>query len=174
MRSVTWTRSIEIAGFLGATSIVISRASPLDHTRLVSKTLTPPNGGSIEGMNTMANASNNVSATVIFDNGGGITVQLIDSGSGAVWAHYYNGEESVAAGDVRDALVGGDFSGYDGNEPEAHECNPTAEEIRNGGYRVERFDSLAELDAFEVPADCGWGNMSAFARYNAERLNEST
>ena len=121
----------------------------------------------------MANPTN-VSATVIFDNGGGITVQLINSNPGtADWAHYYNGEPEQALGDVRDALVEGDFSGFDGDEPDAHDCVPTHEQIRNGGYRVEKFDSLDELNGFMVDSD-DCGNMVDFAKANAKRMAENT
>lgn len=107
-------------------------------------------------------------ATVIFDNGGGITVQL--SGADGDWAHWYNGEPATAAGDVRDALSGG-FSDFNGDEPEAHDLIPTDDQIRNGGYRVERFDSINELDALTVDWGDGWGNRRDFATANRARVN---
>lgn len=67
---------------------------------------------------------------VIFDNGGGITVQLKS------WAHYYQ-DGTKAAEDVAIwILKGKDASGWEGHEPEALACDPSLDEIRNGGYRI--------------------------------------
>jgi hypothetical protein len=66
---------------------------------------------------------------VIFDNGGGITLQLRG------WAHYYQ-DESQAAEDVAVWLKSQDTSDWEGHEPEALACDPTGAEIRNGGYWI--------------------------------------
>lgn len=114
---------------------------------------------------------NNVTAKVIFDNGGGITVQLHDSATGQNWAHFYNGEEEQAALDVRTALERDGFVDFDGDEAEARDCAPTDEEIRNGCYQVECFETLAELNDFSAHADEGGFNMinfrSAVARHKS-------
>jgi hypothetical protein len=99
-----------------------------------------------------------VNATVIFGNGGGVTVQLTNGSES--WAHYYDNDLRAAAGDVHAALFSGTFDHYDGDEADAHECAPTAEEIRNGGYRVERFDTFAQYEDFCLSDHSeSWGNI---------------
>jgi hypothetical protein len=66
---------------------------------------------------------------VIFDNAGGITVQLRG------WAHYYQ-DETQAAEDVAEWIATHDTSTWEGHEPAALCCNPTTDEIRNGGYWI--------------------------------------
>ncbi len=76
---------------------------------------------------------------VIFDNGGGITLQLHG------WAHWYNGEAAQAARDFAEWLKSHSTSGWDGHEPEALDCDPTYDEIRNGGYWIwEPGDEIPE------------------------------
>lgn len=104
-------------------------------------------------------------ATVIFDNGGGVTVQLI--GYDGYWSHYYAGDYAAAAADVRLAFVIG-FDHYEGNDPDAAGLSPSRAEISDGKYRVEVFSSLTELDAMPVDLADGWGNRLAFAKAIAE------
>lgn len=84
---------------------------------------------------------------VIFDNGGGVTVQLLD------WAHYYQ-DAKQAARDVAAWLKSHNTSDWEGHEPEALACDPTLGEIRNGGYRV--------WTVGDNPVDEGWGNADDF------------
>jgi hypothetical protein len=74
----------------------------------------------------MNNAKTN---RIIFDNGGGCTLQL----SG--WAHYYE-DPRDAAHDLSLWLESPNTEGWEGSEPEAMSCDPTADEIGRGGYRV--------------------------------------
>lgn len=68
---------------------------------------------------------------IILDNGGGIILQLGD------WAHAYNGDEGRAALDIEAWLDGDtDTSTWDGHDDDAAACDPTAEELRNGGYNI--------------------------------------
>jgi hypothetical protein len=91
---------------------------------------------------------------VIFDNGGGVTLQL---GS---WAHWYNAAEMAQA--ARDLMVyeaSGDTSDWEGHEPEAAELDPTYDQIRNGGYRV--YHTADDIKA--AAQDTSWGNIRDFA-----------
>lgn len=69
---------------------------------------------------------------LIFDNGGGITLQTDD------YCHHFNGRECEAAEAVGDLLAPGDPDsktwGWEGNEPE-HRVTYDAETEGNGGYR---------------------------------------
>jgi hypothetical protein len=85
--------------------------------------------------------------TIILNNGGGITLQL------GGWAHWYPDARQAAA-DLRAYIADGDSSGWDGHEEEAMDCHPTADEIRNGGYRV--YHDIADMRAAD-----GWGNERA-------------
>ena len=108
--------------------------------------------------------NNSTTATVIFDNAGSITVQLTQGY--VTWAHYYSEDIQAAASDTHAALAGADIDTYDGNEEDAAECSPTYDEIRNGGYRVYKFSSLAELEDFALAKhDNSWANVKSFAYY---------
>ena len=116
--------------------------------------------------NNMTTTATTVSAIVIFDSGGGVTVQLscVEFGTTGTWSHYYQ-DGSDAAADVSSAIANGTFFDFDGDEPESAELVPTDEQLRNGGYRVSVFASADELKDF---ADNkffeGWGNEREFAR----------
>jgi hypothetical protein len=72
---------------------------------------------------------------IIFDNGGGITLQII-SESGYRYQHTYN-DADHAATDIKAATYGSSPSSWDGNEAEGDDANwiePTNDQIRNGGY----------------------------------------
>ena len=89
---------------------------------------------------------------VIFDNGGGITVQFYG------WAHYYD-NEAQAAHDVVEWIKTHDTSDWDGHEDDALSLEPTGDDIRNGGYRVVQIVDLPKaLESLQ-----GWGNGAAFA-----------
>ena len=92
-------------------------------------------------------------ATIIFDNGGGITLQLGDYG------HYYDNPKQ-AARDYNDYLVSGSTNDWEGHEEEALELDPTYDEISNGGYRVYNSEEIAaEVDDED---SSGWGNIDEF------------
>jgi len=66
---------------------------------------------------------------IIFDNGGGTTLQT-DSG----YRHHY-GEASQAAEDVKILLAGGDTGNWDGNEADDWDAMEYDYDVeRNGGY----------------------------------------
>jgi len=90
---------------------------------------------------------------VIFDNGGGVTLQT------AEFAHHYmDGKQT--ADDVRALLDGGTTRGWEGDEPEAR-LEVSQEEIRNGGYRVYGAEEIRQvLAAAEI--DCSWANVGDF------------
>lgn len=115
---------------------------------------------------TMTTKQSKTTATVIFDNAGGVTVQLKQGD--VSWAHYYESDLRSAAGDVHAALFGSDIDCYDGDEESAHECSPTVDEIRNGGYRVFQFDSLSEYEDFCLTDhSSSWGNIRELTSYVA-------
>ena len=88
---------------------------------------------------------------IILDNAGGITLQLGE------WAHWYaQGRETKAAEDIQAFLATGDTHGWEGHDDDAASLDPSADEIRNGGYRVVVTDSLA--DAIEELQQLEWGN----------------
>lgn len=87
---------------------------------------------------------------IIFDNGGGITLQLTD------YAHHYTDVEQCAD-DLADWVKNEDTSEWDGNEEEAV-FEPTTDQISNGGYRVETVEDFMSLPLCEV-RDMSWGNI---------------
>jgi len=95
----------------------------------------------------------------IFDNGGGITVQL------GKWANYYEGSDAQikqAADDVRTYLETGNTEGWEGHEPEAAECQPTIDELHNGGYMIVTMSAVRNLP---TDPDEAWGhNAMVFAQ----------
>lgn len=98
---------------------------------------------------------------VIFDNGGGATLQL------GKFAHYYQ-DMSQSAEDVAVYLKDGNTDGWDGYEEDAAELNPSYEDIRNGGYRVYCLDDIIEESKND---DCtGWGNINDFCVALAEKM----
>lgn len=100
-----------------------------------------------------------VEITIIADNGGGLTLQLIDD-SGAVYQHWYN-DPVQCAQDIKSALEDDGFVGWEGNEAEDSDGNdqwldPDYDDIRNGGYRVLTLDDLDE--------DSSWYNIAQLSR----------
>lgn len=97
-------------------------------------------------------------ATVIFDNGGGITLQL-----GGTFGHWYQ-DAVQAACDYITYMQDGHTDGWDGHEPDSLDLDPGYDDIRNGGYRVydtsDVDNALAKYRANEL--DTGWGNIEDF------------
>lgn len=75
---------------------------------------------------------------LIFDNGGGITLQTTE------FCHHFNGLEKEAAECVSELLDGSWPDGWEGNEPE-HRMEYDHEMERNGGYNW-----LTSNDVMEV------------------------
>jgi len=87
---------------------------------------------------------------VVFDNGGGITVQ------GDVYAHYYD-DARQAATDTHALLHGADPGDWDGNDSTAR-VNWTAEDAANGGYKV-----YSAVEVVRLTPTSGWRNIDDFA-----------
>lgn len=108
-----------------------------------------------------------MAATVIFDQFGGVTVQLSDGS--LVWAQSYSGSaESMrkASGDVHAALWSCSFGHYDGHDVEAELLTPTDDEIRTGSYRVERFENFSQFEDFCLSDRAElWGSVTLFCSY---------
>lgn len=99
-----------------------------------------------------------INATVIFDNGEGITLQLENT-----WAHYYGGYDGYvkhAAEDYKAYLDTGDTEGWEGHEEDALELDPSYDDIRNGGYRIFTDTDIADL--LEQDEIDNWGNVEDF------------
>ena len=88
---------------------------------------------------------------IILDNGGGVTLQLAGE-----WAHYYQ-DPAQAAVDLQAWIDTRDASDWEGHEDEALDCEPTADQVCNGGYRV-------ITDIFDLDPDHGWGNEIDLAK----------
>jgi hypothetical protein len=96
---------------------------------------------------------------IIADNGGGLTLQIVDP-AGRQYQHTYDNPAHCAR-DIRDFLADGTTEDWDGNEADDEEgvsqwLEPSDEDVRNGGYRVL---SLADLDP-----ESGWRNIRELAR----------
>ena len=78
---------------------------------------------------------NNKNVKVIFDNGGGITLQLGNYG------HYYDDAEN-AVNDYIEFLKNQDTSDWEGNDQEALELNSNWEDVQNGGYTIMDFEDI--------------------------------
>ena len=92
-------------------------------------------------------------AQVIFDNGGGITMQF------GAWAHHYH-DPKQAATDYATYLADGNTNGWEGHEDAAAELNPEFDEIRNGGYRVCDIGDIEAMLASDEHT--GWYNIDQF------------
>jgi hypothetical protein len=92
--------------------------------------------------------------TIIFDNGGGITVQLPN------FAHSYNDPEQ-AARDIADYLSDGTTDGWEGHEDDAAELDPTTEQVHNGGYRIYTMVDVVEIIK-DTERESSWGNINDF------------
>ncbi len=99
----------------------------------------------------------NLKGRLIFDNGGGLTLQLGD------WAHYYGGYDGCivqAAEDIINYIKNGNTDGWDGHEEEAAELDPIYDEIRNGGYRVYTISEI--IEECKKENSTGWYNIDDF------------
>jgi hypothetical protein len=79
---------------------------------------------------------------IIFDNGGGITLQLPG------FAHHYLSPEQCAE-DLNVWIEDEDTSDWEGNEEDAV-FEPTANHISNGGYHIETVEEFVSLPLCEV------------------------
>ena len=101
-------------------------------------------------------------ATIVLDNGGGITLMLPG------FTHFYTDPKQAAA-DVREWLKARTTKGWDGNEPESR-CAPSWDDIRNGGFReiaFGRYRSALAVGKLIKAAAPGWANGEQMADWIA-------
>lgn len=91
---------------------------------------------------------------VLFDDGGGITVQTDD------FAHSYD-DAKQAATDVKLLLDGDATSDWDGNDDSCR-INWGHEDLGNGGLKVYDTADLKREIASKDPISVGWHNMDDF------------
>jgi hypothetical protein len=107
---------------------------------------------------------------VIFDNAGGMTLQLGD------WAHWYDARRiKQAAVDYHAYMTEGSTSGWDGHDEDAATLDPTDDQIRNGGYRVYNYWIIYDLKdlPWEVPEfSRGWTSVRDFINHFADLQHE--
>ena len=94
---------------------------------------------------------------VVFDNGGGITVQCDR------FAHWYNdGGATQAADDVKALLAGESPDKWDGND-DAVRIDYTGAQISNGSVKVMSADDLrTEIADGVSPIETSWHNIGDF------------
>jgi len=92
----------------------------------------------------------NLKGRLIFDNGGGLTLQLPN------FAHYYDYMDQ-AAEDIANYINIGTTEGWEGHEEEAAEFDPTYDEI---GCRVYTIEEIVEECKKEDST--GWANIDMF------------
>lgn len=94
---------------------------------------------------------------VIFDNGGGITLQ-ITSDTGYTYQHSYE-DASQCADDIKAALNGANPADWDGNETDGTIDDSfviaSDDQIRNGGYKEREIENIHSLDDL---SSSGWRN----------------
>jgi hypothetical protein len=102
------------------------------------------------------------SFVVIFDNGGGITLQVDAPEKSGEYSHSYD-DGKQAADDVRLLLGGTDPSDWEGNDPDAALATCTQEDIRNGGASQRSGEEIAGIvEAGEMPEYCGQSENDFF------------
>lgn len=109
--------------------------------------------------------SEGVNGKIIFDNGGGIIVQLPD------YTHFYGGYSGAieqAAEDVAGFIKEGNTNGWEGNEEEFNK-EIDIEDIKNGGYRVYELSELIQV-ARQGNADSSWDNYNRFVTELAKHI----
>ena len=92
-------------------------------------------------------------ARIIFDNGGGITLQLPG------FAHYYTDAEQCAQ-DICNWEDDRDTTGWEGNEEESV-FEPTHDQINNGGYRVWTLADFNNRSNWDELKNSSWANIAA-------------
>jgi hypothetical protein len=107
-----------------------------------------------------------IQAKVIFDNGGGVTVQVRTWKGGQVhhaFGHWFNDPEQ-AAQLIFDAFHMGDPSQlqlWEGNESEALTLEVSEEDQHNGGYRSAIYNSWNQV-VEDISEDDPWANVRAW------------
>jgi len=97
-----------------------------------------------------------INLTVIFDNGGGVTLQADNFDYGCV---YDDGR--LCAADVAMLLAGGSVAGWEGSDDDATLFSPSDDDIANGGYRIyDEADIRATIESGVI--DTSWANINDF------------
>jgi len=96
-----------------------------------------------------------LTGTLIFDNGGSLTLQLNNT-----YAHWYQ-NMNQAAEDLKAYIKDGNTEGWDGHEEDQLELDPEYEQIQNGGYRVYSLEDIIAMTEEEY-VNSGWGNVRDF------------
>lgn len=94
--------------------------------------------------------------TIIADNGGGITIQVVMQDGYKYQHHYYNPED--AAADLLEAKTANVYT-WGGNEKKDW-LVPTYEQENNGGYYVISLEDLLEMDSPSL----GWLNVHLISK----------
>lgn len=103
--------------------------------------------------------------TIIADNGGNITLQVIHQPTGYRWQHLYCDGDIGAdvARDIRSAQAGANPAvEWEGNDLDAAPADenwwlePTTDELANGGYQTYSVAEIEALDSDEI----GWRNVA--------------
>lgn len=95
---------------------------------------------------------------IIFDNGGGATLQVMDGS----FAHSYDDMMQLAE-DARRLLGGETPELWDGHEPECYVSDEKFNaHVDNGGYKLLDSDDLVSEGLEEKCTRNGWANMIAF------------
>lgn len=95
----------------------------------------------------------NTKIKAIFDNGGGLILQL------GTYAHHYD-DMTNAARDYLVYLDGDDTDNWDGHEDWARDVDPTIEELSNGAYR--EYDASDIESLAHTPTYFSWCNVQDF------------
>ena len=98
----------------------------------------------------MTNARQN-QITLIEDNAGGMTLQLVGS-NGERWQHLYWGGMGQLADDIGAFAGGSDpwVDGWEGDQSADGWLDPTQDELDSGGYRVIDFGEILNTDPEDI------------------------
>jgi hypothetical protein len=106
--------------------------------------------------------------TIVFDNGGGVTIQNNDHDN-PYQHHYLCGGDQVAT-DIKALLDGDDMTMWDDNEWDLEYgfLSPSYDDIRNGGYRDYTIDEFVRMVRAGELDDVCWYNI----KFTAEKLEK--
>jgi hypothetical protein len=106
------------------------------------------------------------SFVVIFDNGGGITLQVASG-----YNHSYD-DGKQAGEDVKLLLAGADPADWDGNDSAAGTVRCTGADVRNGGARKLSSEEIAEIvEAGELDECWGYAMGEFFSALGVTNVN---
>lgn len=105
---------------------------------------------SLRNQHNIMKTESTIEPRVIFDNGGGVLIQLPG------FTHHYSDAREAAA-DWHAFKETGSAAGWDGHEPESAEFEPDPDAVQNGGYLIMSADDIEQNDG-----ESGWNNLTAF------------